>query len=117
MPNANQKTGKPGKKSQKLKAARMPVNELMEEIFRCFKRYEYWSLKNLVREIRQPEVFLKQNLERVAHLIKSGRFSGQWQLKPDSKHEEGFDNVKSEQAPEVASPKVSDVEFEDGEEE
>ena len=88
----------------------------MEEIFKCFKSYEYWSLKNLIREIRQPEIYLKQTLERVAHLIKSGRFSGQWQLKPESKLE-GFEHVKLEQAPEVASPKASDVEFEEGEDE
>lgn len=95
----------------------MPQNELLEEIFRCFKKYEYWSLKNLIREIRQPEIYLKQTLEKVAHLIKSGRFSGQWQLTPSSKAEQAIEHVKSEQAPELASPKISDMEFDDGEDE
>ena len=104
-----------GKKSQKLKAARIPENELLDQISKCFQSYTFWSLKSLIHEIRQPEQYLKQTLERVAVLIRSGRHAGLWQLKSDLKR---FDDmkmepVKMEQAPDVNSPRESDYEFED----
>ena len=90
----------------------MPQNELLDAIFKCFKQYEFYSLKRLHSDLKQPEVYLRQTLELVAHSIKSGRHSGLWQLKPESKHQ-GYENSKPEQAPEVASPGVSDMEMDE----
>lgn len=112
MLRLGQKTNKPGKKSQKLKAARMPENELRDAIFKCFKRFEFWPMKSLIHDIRQPEVYLKQNLEKVAHLVRSGPRSGNWQLKPEHRLQ-GYEDTPQEQAPEVASPRVSDIEVDD----
>ena len=92
------------------------MNDLLDQIFDCFSKFQYWSLKNLVHELRQPELYLKQTLEGIAHLIKSGHHSGLWQVKPEFRRE-GYENVKSEQAPDVASPKGSEFEFEDVEDE
>ena len=90
----------------------MPENELRDAIFECFKTYEFWSLASLNHRIKQPEIYLKQNLEVVAQLVKGGNFNGKWQLKPENKLE-GYENTKAEEAPEVSSPRVSDVELED----
>ena len=40
-------------------------------------------MKALRAEVPQPEVWLRQNLEEVAMLHKSGRFANQWSLKPE----------------------------------
>ncbi|TVY29792.1 Transcription initiation factor IIF subunit beta [Lachnellula hyalina] len=74
-----------GKRPQLQKTARMPQNELLDKIFECFKKYNYWSMKALRAELQQPEAYLRETLERVAVLAKSGRFATQWSLKPENK--------------------------------
>jgi transcription initiation factor TFIIF subunit beta len=68
-----------------MKTARMPQNELLDRIFDCFRRYNYWSMKALRAELQQPEAYLRETLEKVAVLAKSGRFATQWSLKPENK--------------------------------
>ncbi|KAI9868985.1 MAG: hypothetical protein M1813_002808 [Trichoglossum hirsutum] len=97
-----------GKGPQELKAARMPQNELLDLIFDCFKRYNYWSLKSLKSELNQPEAYLKSTLEKVAVLVKSGRFAMTWTLKPEVKVN-GYAEVKNEQAPDSGIDGPSDV--------
>lgn len=58
----------------------MPENELLDRIFSCFRRYEYWGMKELKKELQQPEVYLRSVLEKVAELNKSGRFANKWSL-------------------------------------
>ncbi|PQE04081.1 hypothetical protein CJF31_00003197 [Rutstroemia sp. NJR-2017a BVV2] len=70
---------------QLMKTARMPQNELLDRIFDCFRRYNYWSMKALRAELQQPEAYLRETLEKVAVLAKSGRFATQWSLKPENK--------------------------------
>ncbi|MCJ1464069.1 hypothetical protein MMC07_002681 [Pseudocyphellaria aurata] len=72
-------------KAQDSRAARMPQNELLDMIYDCFKRYNYWSLKSLKAELNQPEAYLKQTLEKVALLVRQGTHAMTWQLKPESK--------------------------------
>lgn len=63
----------------------MPQNELLDKIFECFRRYNYWSMKALRAELQQPEAYLRETLEKVAVLAKSGRFATQWSLKPENR--------------------------------
>ena len=72
-------------RAQELKAARIPQNELLDLIGDCFRRYTYWPLKSLKAELNQPEAYLKQTLEMVAHLVKQGPHAMTWQLNRDSK--------------------------------
>lgn len=67
------------------KAARMPENELLDRIFKCFEKYNYWSIKALRAELHQPEAYLRETLEKIAVLAKSGRFSSHWSLKPENR--------------------------------
>ena len=83
-----------------MKTARMPENELLDLIFMCFKRYNYWSLKALKAELKQPEQYLKDTLEKVAELVKAGRFAMNWTLKPENKA--GL-NVGNEQEAPIAA--------------
>jgi transcription initiation factor TFIIF subunit beta len=42
-------------------------------------------MKALRAELQQPEAYLRETLEKVAVLAKSGRFATQWSLKPENK--------------------------------
>ena len=88
------------------KTARMPQNELLDLIYECFKEYTYWPLRSLKERVQQPEAYLRQTLEMVAIMLRSGPHAMQWQLKPESREgryaEAGvFDQAKDEAAPEV----------------
>lgn len=77
---------------------------MLDQIYDCFKRYNYWPLKSLKAELNQPEAYLKQTLELVAHLVRQGPHAMTWQLKPESKigayaDKELFEQVKDEEAP------------------
>lgn len=81
-----QATTKPAKvRAQENKTTRMPQNELLDLIYQAFREYKYWPFKTLKARLRQPEVYLKQTLEMVAHLVKSGDFAMTWELKPEAK--------------------------------
>jgi transcription initiation factor TFIIF subunit beta len=75
----------PKARAQDNKTARMPRNELLDLIYECFRRHKYWPFKSLKAELKQPEVYLKQTLEEVAHLVKSGDFAMTWELKPEAR--------------------------------
>ncbi|EPS31499.1 hypothetical protein POX_h09782 [Penicillium oxalicum] len=76
---------KPAKaKAQENKATRMPQNELLDRIFECFREYRYWPFKTLKAKLQQPESYLKETLEMVAHLVKAGDFAMTWELKPEA---------------------------------
>lgn len=42
--------------AQNNKATRIPKNELLDLLFKCFQEYAYWSLKGLREYVKQPEV-------------------------------------------------------------
>ncbi|MCJ1267757.1 hypothetical protein MMC22_007643 [Lobaria immixta] len=100
-------------KPQDARAARIPQNELLDLIYDCFKLYNYWSLKSLKAELNQPEAYLKQTLEKVAHLVRKGTHAMTWQLKPASKigayaDARLYEQVKDEVAPDIGFDGASD---------
>lgn len=97
---------KKNKKQKEEKAARLPQSELRDQIFRCYDKYSYWSLKAFKQALNQPEAWLRENLEDLAMLHKSGRFANYWELKPEYKRV----NVQViEGAP--PSPEANDSDF------
>ncbi|KAJ5222878.1 uncharacterized protein N7469_009118 [Penicillium citrinum] len=89
-------------KPQENKYTRMPQNELLDRIFACFREYQYWPFKALKARLMQPEAYLKQTLEMVAHLVKSGDFAMTWELKPEAQqtnYAQMPHAVKAEMAP------------------
>lgn len=63
----------------------MPENDLLDLIFACFARFRFWSMRALRAEIPQPEIYLRQTLEKVADLHRSGRFANNWELKSENR--------------------------------
>lgn len=78
---------------------------LLDQIMKCFERFDFWPLRSLKAELNQPEAYLKEVLERVATLTRSGIYVGTYQLQASYKDtaKYNFSNVKAEQAPEVGS--------------
>lgn len=70
-------------KKVEMKTIRIPESELMDKIIQCFSRFQYWSLKSLRAELKQPEAYLRQTLEKIAVLNKTGRFANNWSLRPE----------------------------------
>ncbi|RDA93091.1 hypothetical protein CP533_4114 [Ophiocordyceps camponoti-saundersi (nom. inval.)] len=85
------------KKGEMFKAARIPKNQLLDLIFDCFRHYQYWSMKALRQKLQQPDSYLRQVLEEVAVLHKSGRFANHYGLSDAYKDKAG-DDAKEEAA-------------------
>lgn len=94
----------------------MPQNELLDLIYQCFREYRYWPFKNLKARLRQPEAYLKQTLEMVAHLVKSGDFAMTWELKPEAK-ESNYANAMGYGEAKEELPPGTDLNFDEGSEE
>lgn len=90
------------RKSQLNKAARIPRNELIDLLHRCFDRYQYWPMKTLKQETRQPEAYLKEVLTEIAILVKSGPFASNWTRSGN------YGTAKEELAPEADDDSVDD---------
>jgi len=95
------------------KATRWPENQLMDEIAKCFSQHKYWSIKAFRQRIPQPEAYIRECLEKVAVLQRSGKFANNWSLKPE------FQNLLAElpkPADDAAVPRA-DVPSEDEDDE
>ncbi|KIL62436.1 hypothetical protein M378DRAFT_1055660 [Amanita muscaria Koide BX008] len=66
--------------------ARMPRNQLLDQIFNLFRDPQRWGIKPLREKTQQPEAYLKEVLSEVAFLHRSGEFNGLWELKDNFKN-------------------------------
>ena len=60
--------------------ARMPRNQLLDMLFGLFREKEHWSIKPLRERTQQPEAYLKEVLQEIAFLHRSGEHNGTWEL-------------------------------------
>jgi len=70
-------------KKMENKAARWPENQLLDAIARCFSEHKYWSIKAFRGKIPQPEAYLRECLDKIAVLHRSGTFANHWSLKSE----------------------------------
>ena len=67
--------------------ARIPRDQLLDQLFRAFQERERWSIRNLRERTQQPEAYLKEVLSEIAFLHRSGEFNGTWELLANFKGE------------------------------
>ncbi|KAK3208514.1 hypothetical protein GRF29_77g968077 [Pseudopithomyces chartarum] len=89
-------------KSQQNKYNRMAQNELIDMLHSMFDEYKYWSMKAIKAKVKQPELFLKETLPKIAELVKSGYFASNWKrlemfARPSKHDAAGDDTVKMEE--------------------
>ncbi|KAL2257861.1 hypothetical protein VTK26DRAFT_9070 [Humicola hyalothermophila] len=70
-------------KKMENKTTRWPENQLLDEIAKCFSEHKYWSIKAFRGKIPQPEAYLRECLDKIAVLHRSGTFANHWSLKPE----------------------------------
>ena len=88
-------------RGQDNKTARIPQNELLDLLHKCFQEYKYWSLKALKARVRQPEAYLKETVLKIASLVKTGTFAMNYTLNPEAQMTtyDGRDDIPEEIAP------------------
>lgn len=93
---------KPNKKKQQEKAVRISQEALLDALGECFKQYRYWSLKALKQRLHQPEAYIKSSVEKIATLMRSGKFAMNYKLNPESERVLNLDpnGIKEEAAEE-----------------
>lgn len=69
------------RKDKNLKKTRMDKNELVNRIFDMFSSKKFWTIKEFVDKLDQPENFLKEELSKLCNFIKSGPQKGSFELK------------------------------------
>jgi len=67
--------------------ARIPRNQLLDQLFSHFRDTPHWGLRPLRDKTQQPEVYLKEVLSEIAFLHRSGEHNGMWELKDNFKDE------------------------------
>ncbi|KAN0093369.1 Transcription initiation factor IIF, beta subunit domain containing protein [Tylopilus felleus] len=94
--------------------ARFPRNQLLDLLFQLFREQPRWSFKPLRERTQQPEVYLKEILNEIAILHRSGEYNGMWELSEIFARE----GVKAENVPGPSSEtNGGDVAMEDYDEE
>ncbi|KAB5581104.1 putative transcription initiation factor [Coniochaeta sp. 2T2.1] len=99
------KTGEaPKPKRTDNKTTRMPENELVDALHACFRQYNFWSMKALRSHLRQPEAYLREVLDKLAVLMRTGDFANHYQLKPEFKELLAREQPESVPAGDTAAP-------------
>ncbi|CAG7850225.1 SubName: Full=Uncharacterized protein {ECO:0000313/EMBL:CCA74305.1} [Serendipita indica DSM 11827] len=60
--------------------ARMAKNDLLDALFHHFRQKTHWSIKDLRQRVQQPEVYLREVLNEIAILERSGPNNGMYRL-------------------------------------
>jgi transcription initiation factor TFIIF subunit beta len=80
-----QKTKQKPAKGTFERMARMPRNQLLDNLFALFQEQPRWGIRILREKTQQPEAYLKETLSQIAFLHKSGEFNGLWELQENFK--------------------------------
>lgn len=80
-----QKTRQKPAKGTFERMARMPRNQLLDNLFALFQEQPRWGIRVLREKTQQPEAYLKETLSQIAFLHKSGEFNGLWELQENFK--------------------------------
>ena len=85
------------------RTARVSRGDLIDRLLLCFKRHRIWGLRDLKAEVNQPEVYVRETLQEIAFMWKSGDFNGKWELKSEFKAQDAqlLNPTNSDVAPEA----------------
>ncbi|KAF8254201.1 transcription initiation factor IIF, beta subunit [Wilcoxina mikolae CBS 423.85] len=97
------KPTQPVRKPTDNKSYRIARPDLITQLFSHFTEHEYWSMKGFREVTNQPEAYLKEVLEEIATMNRSGPYTGKWSLKEE---------FRSQSSITVASG-VGDIQIED----
>ena len=73
------------------KKSRDDKERVQELLFALFEKHQYYNIKDLVRETRQPITYLKTILNEVCRYNVKNPHKNMWELKPEYRHYKGDD--------------------------
>ncbi|CAI0442826.1 unnamed protein product [Linum tenue] len=76
---------KPPAKASETKRTRRDRGEMEDIMFKLFERQPNWTLRQLIQETDQPELFLKDILKELCVYNNKGSNQGSYELKPEYK--------------------------------
>jgi len=68
------------------KKSRDDKDHVMELLFSLFEKHQYYNIKDLVKETRQPVTYLKTILNEVCNYNVKNPHRNMWELKPEFRH-------------------------------
>eukprot|EP00096_Caligus_rogercresseyi_P007587 TRINITY_DN2551_c0_g1_i1.p1 TRINITY_DN2551_c0_g1~~TRINITY_DN2551_c0_g1_i1.p1 ORF type:complete len:286 (+),score=137.90 TRINITY_DN2551_c0_g1_i1:31-858(+) len=74
------------RKKEEGKKSRDDKEKVMERLFELFEKHQYYNIKDLVRETRQPITHLKEVLKEVCNYNLKNPHKNMWELKPEYRH-------------------------------
>lgn len=77
------------------KYQRLEEGVLIQQILIAFGEFRWWSLKTLNERLKQPEAHLRDVLQKVAVLVKSGDAANKWQLNANTQALIDYDGSKA----------------------
>ncbi|KAJ3032165.1 UNVERIFIED_CONTAM: hypothetical protein HDU68_000004 [Siphonaria sp. JEL0065] len=80
-PAANSVAAVTGKSAQQEKRERMERSDLISTIIILFNEDAYWKFSDLIEKTQQPQAWLKQVLNDLAEIVKTGPYHGLYELK------------------------------------
>jgi len=83
------------------KKMRDDKDKVQEIIFALFEKHQFYNIKDLIQETRQPVTYLKEILKEVCNYSVKPPHRNMWELKPEYRHykapeEEGADKKKDD---------------------
>lgn len=74
------------KKKAEGKKSRDDKDKVQDILFALFEKHQYYNIKDLVRETRQPVTYLKSILNEVCNYNVKNPHKNMWELKPEYRH-------------------------------
>ena len=68
------------------KKSRDDKDKVQDILFALFEKHQYYNIKDLVRETRQPVTYLKVILNEVCNYNVKNPHKNMWELKPEYRH-------------------------------
>ncbi len=84
------------KKKAEGKKSRDDREKVTETLFALFEKHQYYNIKDLVRETRQPVTYLKEILKEVCNYNLKNPHKNMWELKPEYRHYKAEEKPKEE---------------------
>lgn len=79
------------------KKARDDKDKVMETLFALLEKHQYYNIKDLVKETKQPITYLKEILKEVCHYNLKNPHRNMWELKPEYRHYKSEEGEKKEE--------------------
>ena len=91
------------KKKEEGKKSRDDKHAVAEKLFALFEKHQYYNIRDLVKETRQPISYLKEILKDYCNYNLKNPHKNMWELKPEYRHYKKDEEEKMEEEKDSSS--------------